>query len=212
MLYASPPKFALPLVLSVAAMSSVWAAESVRQAPLELPKEFTQADVATVKKPLPKSIKLAKADVAQDPVPAASSAVPKPVAPVGKPLPEEMVAPVWKTHTVVAGDTLDKVVQKYYANSPLKADVLRDWVVVNNPKAFTKANSKKLQPGTVLNLADQTELILKLMPNAVAKASAQPNTPPANPLPAPVGGAAAHQAGNVQALVEPNKRNWVRYP
>ena len=212
MLYASPPKFALPLVLSVAAMSSVWAAESVRQAPLELPKEFTQADVATVKKPLPKSIKLAKADVAQDPVLAASSAVPKPVAPVGKPLPEEMVAPVWKTHTVVAGDTLDKVVQKYYANSPLKADVLRDWVVVNNPKAFTKANSKKLQPGTVLNLADQTELILKLMPNAVAKASAQPNTPPANPLPAPVGGAAAHQAGNVQALVEPNKRNWVRYP
>ena len=212
MLYASPPKFALPLVLSFAAMSSVWAAESVRQAPLELPKEFTQADVATVKKPLPKSIKLAKADAAQDPVPAAASAVPKPVAPVGKPLPEEMVAPVWKTHTVVAGDTLDKVVQKYYANSPLKADVLRDWVVVNNPKAFTKANSKKLQPGIVLNLADQTELVLKLMPNTVAKASAQPNTPPANPLPAPVGGAAAHQAGNVQALVEPNKRNWVRYP
>ena len=212
MLHASPRNFAMPLALSCALMSSVWAAESPRQAPLELPKEFMPAEVAPAKKPMSKSIKLVKADIAQDPVPAATSAVAKPVAPVGKPLPEEMVAPVWKTHTVVAGDTLEKLVKKYYGNSPLKADVLRDWVVVNNPKAFTKANSKKLQPGTVLNLADQTELILKLMPNAVAKASAQPNTPPANPLPAPVGGAAAHQAGNVQALVEPNKRNWVRYP
>jgi hypothetical protein len=57
-------------------------------------------------------------------------------------------------------------------------------------------------------------LILKLMPSAasVANAQAKPNTLPANPLPAPVGGAASHQAGNVQALVEPNKRNWVRYP
>jgi len=135
------------------------------------------------------------------------------VAPAGKPLPEDMAAPVWKTHTVVAGDTLDKVVKKYYANSPLKPEVLQDWVMVNNPKAFTKVKTKKLQPGTVLNLADQADLIYKLMPNAASKASAQvPNSPPANPLPAPVGGAAAHQSGSVQALVEPNKRNWVRYP
>jgi len=212
MLYASPPKFAMPLALACALMSSVWAAESPRQAPLELPKEFMPAEVTPAKKPMFKSIKLVKADMAQDPVPAATSAVAKPVAPVGKPLPEEMVAPVWKTHTVVAGDTLEKLVKKYYGDSPLKAEVLSDWVVVNNPKAFTKVNSKKLQPGTVLNLADQAELIHKLMPNAVSKAHAEPNSPPATPLPAPVGGAAAHQAGNFQALVEPNKRNWVRYP
>jgi Tfp pilus assembly protein FimV len=212
MLYASPPNFAMPLVLSCALMSSVWAAESPRQAPLELPKEFMSAEVTPAKKPMSKSIKLVKADIAQEPVPAASSAVAKPVAPVGKPLPEEMVAPVWKTHTVVAGDTLEKLVKKYYGNSPLKPEVLRDWVVVNNPKAFTKVNTKKLQPGTVLNLADQAELIQKLMPSAVSKANVEPNSPPANPLPAPVGGAAAHQGGNFQALVEPNKRNWVRYP
>ncbi len=212
MLYACPRNFAMPLALSCTLMSSVWAAESPRQAPLELPKEFMPAEVTPAKKPMSKSIKLVKADIAQDPVPAASSAVTKPVAPVGKPLPEDMVAPVWKTHTVVRGDTLDKVVKKYYANSPLKADVLRDWVVVNNPKAFTKVKTKKLQPGTVLNLADQAELIQKLMPSAVSKANVEPNSPPANPLPAPVGGAAAHQGGNFQALVEPNKRNWVRYP
>ena len=212
MLYACPRNFAMPLALSCTLMSSVWAAESPRQSPLELPKEFMPAEVTPAKKPMSKSIKLVKADIAQDPVPAASSAVTKPVAPVGKPLPEDMVAPVWKTHTVVRGDTLDKVVQKYYANSPLKADVLRDWVVVNNPKAFTKVKTKKLQPGTVLNLADQAELIQKLMPSAVSKANVEPNSPPANPLPAPVGGAAAHQGGNFQALVEPNKRNWVRYP
>jgi Tfp pilus assembly protein FimV len=179
---------------------------------LELPKEFMPAEVTPAKKPMSKSIKLVKADMAQDPVPAATSAVAKPVAPVGKPLPEDMVAPVWKTHTVVTGDTLEKLVKKYYGDSPLKADVLRDWVVVNNPKVFTKANTKKLQPGTVLNLADQAELIQKLMPSAVSKANVEPNSPPANPLPTPVGGAAAHQSGNFQALVEPNKRNWVRYP
>ena len=212
MLYASPRNFALPLMFFIATISSVWAAESPRQAPLELPKEFMPAEVSSAKKPMSKSIKLVKADMAQDPVPAATSAVAKPAAPVGKPLPEDMVAPVWKTHTVVAGDTLEKLVKKYYGNSPLKADVLRDWVVVNNPKAFTKVNTKKLQPGTVLNLADQAELIQKLMPSAVSKANVEPNSPPANPLPAPVGGAAAHQGGNFQALVEPNKRNWVRYP
>jgi len=212
MLYASPRNFATPLVLSCVLMSSVWAAEAPRQAPLELPKEFMPAEVTPAKKPMSKSIKLVKADIAQDPVPTSTSAVAKPVAPVVKPLPEDMVAPVWKTHTVVAGDTLEKLVKKYYGNSPLKADVLRDWVVVNNPKAFTKVNTKKLQPGTVLNLADQTELIQKLMPSAVAKANVEPNSPPTNPLPAPVGGAAAHQSGHFQALVEPNKRNWVRYP
>jgi LysM repeat protein len=212
MLYASPRNFALPLMFFIATMSSVWAAESPRQAPLELPKEFMPAEVSSAKKPMSKSIKLVKADMAQDPVPAASSAVAKPVAPVGKPLPEEMVAPVWKTHTVVAGDTLEKLVKKYYVNSPLKPEVLRDWVVVNNPKAFTKVNTKKLQPGTVLNFADQAELIQKLMPSAVSKANVEPNSPPVNPLPPPVGGAAAHQGGNFQALVEPNKRNWVRFP
>lgn len=212
MLYASPRNFVMPLALFCALMSSVWAAEAPRQAPLELPKEFMPAEVMPAKKPMSKSIKLVKADMAQDPVPAATSAVAKPVTPVGKPLPEDMVAPVWKTHTVVAGDTLDKLVKKYYGNSPLKAEVLRDWVVVNNPKAFTKVNTKKLQPGTVLNLADQAELIQKLMPSTVSKANLEPNSPPANPLPAPVGGAAAHQGGNFQALVEPNKRNWVRYP
>jgi len=55
-------------------------------------------------------------------------------------------------------------------------------------------------------------LIQKLMPSVSSSAQAKPNTPSANPLPAPVGGAASHQAGNIQALVEPNKRNWVRFP
>ncbi len=211
MLFALTRSFASPLVFSCVVMSTAWAAESARQAPLELPKELVPAEAMPVKKPIPKPIKVAKADIPPEPN---SAAVATPVAPASKPVVEDMAAAVWKTHTVVAGDTLDKVVQKYYANSPLKIEVLRDWVVVNNPKAFTKANTKKLQPGTVLNLADQAELIQKLMPSPSVKASTQavPNSPSPNPLPAPVGGAAAHQAGNMQALVEPNKRNWVRYP
>jgi len=202
-MFAFPQYLLSSVLLSSVLMATAGAAEPPRQPPLELPKEMMPAETPVAKKPVAnKSIKLAKADI-QDMVPGSSAAVSTPVA-----------APAWKTHTVVAGDTLDKVVRKYYPNSPLKPDVLRDWVVVNNPNAFIKPNSKKLQPGTVLNLADQAELILKLMPSAATRAQAQavPNSLPANPLPSPVGGAASHQAGNVQALVEPNKRNWVRYP
>jgi Tfp pilus assembly protein FimV len=212
-MFAFPQHLFSSVFFSCVLMAAAGAAETPRQAPLELPKELMPAETPVAKKPMSKYIKLAKADV-QDMIPGASAAVSTPVGAASKPAVQDMAAPVWKTHTVVAGDTLDKVVRKYYANSPLKPDVLRDWVVVNNPNAFIKPNSKKLQPGTVLNLADQAELILKLMPSAASKTQAQavPNTLPANPLPAPVGGAASHQAGNVQALVEPNKRNWVRFP
>jgi len=210
-MFAFPQHLLSSVLFSCVLMASAGAADTPRQPPLELPKELMPAETTVAKKPMSNSIRLAKADI-QDPMPAASSAVSTPVVAAAKPVVEEMVAPVWKTHKVVAGDTLDKVVQKYYANSPLKPEVLRDWVVVNNPNAFIKVTSKKLQPGTVLNLADQAELIQKLMPSAASSAQAKPNAPSANPLPAPVGGAASHQAGNIQALVEPNKRNWVRFP
>jgi Tfp pilus assembly protein FimV len=210
-MFAFPQNLFSSVFFSCVLMAAAGAAESPRQPPLELPKELMPAETPVAKKPMSKSIKLAKADV-QDMIPGASAAVSTPVGAASKPAVQDMAAPVWKTHTVVAGDTLDKVVRKYYANSPLKPDVLRDWVVVNNPNAFIKPNSKKLQPGTVLNFADQAELIQKLMPSAVSKANVEPNSPPVNPLPAPVGGAAAHQGGNFQALVEPNKRNWVRFP
>ena len=213
-MFAFPQYLLSGVLLSSVLMAAAVAAEPPRQPPLELPKELMPAETPVAKKPMAnKSIKLAKADI-QDIAPGPSAAVSTPVGAASKPAVQDMVAATWKTHTVVAGDTLDKVVRKYYPNSPLKPEVLRDWVVVNNPNAFIKPNSKKLQPGTVLNLADQAELIQKLMPQASTKNQAQavPNTLPANPLPAPVGGAASHQAGNVQALVEPNKRNWVRYP
>ena len=213
-MFAFPQYLSSSVLLSCVLMATAGAAEFPPQPPLELPKEMMPAETPATKKPMAnKSIKLAKADI-QDMVPGPSAAVSTPVGAAAKPAVQDMAAAVWKTHTVVAGDTLEKLVRKYYPNSPLKPEVLRDWVVVNNPNAFIKPNSKKLQPGTVLNLADQTELIQKLMPSAATKTQAQavPNTLPATPLPAPVGGAASHQAGNVQALVEPNKRNWVRYP
>ncbi len=212
-MFAFPQHLSSSVLLSCVLMATAGAAEPPRQPPLELPKELMPAETPAVKKPMANPIKLAKADI-QDMVPGSSAAVSTPVGAAPKPAVQDMAAAVWKTHTVVAGDTLEKVVRKYYPNSPLKPEVLRDWVVVNNPNAFIKPNSKKLQPGTVLNLADQAELIQKLMPSPAvgANAHAKPNSPPANPLPAPVGGAASHQAGNIQALVEPNKRNWVRYP
>lgn len=221
---------ALPVVLMLNGLVSVvWAQEPSKQPPLEMPKSLIQLDTpakasaaAPEEKEKPKAVvKKAKppaavqvAEVAKEPVkeavkePAKESA---PVAEIG-------------TYKVRAGDTVERIIQKFYASSPLRIDVLREALVQNNPKSFVKANPKSLLAGTTLSLPDQTELIKKLVPSLAA-----PEVPASVPAPAqpasavsqanvvtpvnvpPVGGAAAHQAGHNPGMPDP-KRNWVRYP
>lgn len=195
------------------------AQEASKQPPLELPKNIVLSDapnaaVAPAPKDPPKAtpVKKPKVMVAQS---AAAQETPVTT--------ETMGQTGIGTYKVKPGDTIDRVIQKFYVNSPLRNEVLRNALVQGNPKAFVKANPKSLLAGAVLVLPDQAELVKKLMP---ALAPAAPDLSPQNPassmvatatpvpapsMPAPSGGAAAHNAGHNPGS-EINKRHWVRFP
>lgn len=221
-----------------------WASanESSKQPPLELPKSLIDGEPVAVvekdkpdlvKKGAPKSEAVSSREVKSVNLPPAKSE-PKPTvstAPkaAAAPMRDLSGLPEMTNYTSVKGDTVDKILQKFYPASPLRADVLRDALVQNNPKAFPKGNAKSLVIGSTLSLPDPLELSRKLlMPvvSAVNKLDTPPassNTPTAAVVASPVvptpahpaggGGAAAHSAGHNTALLQdPNKRQWVRYP
>ena len=68
-----------------------------------------------------------------------------------------------KSYTVEPGDTLDKVIRKFYPGSPLKVEVLRSMITERNKAAFTKGESKVLMAGSVLSLPDQMEIASALL-------------------------------------------------
>ena len=220
--------FALPVALMLQGMVSMAGAqEPSKQPPLEMPKSLVQLDAPAKAAPAedkPKAtVKKAK------PAPA-TEATKEPVKEVAKDAAKEPAKEVAKdaavseigTYKVKAGDTVERVIQKFYASSPLRIDVLREALVQNNPKSFVKANPKSLIAGTTLSLPDQTELIKKLVPSLAAPVEvpapvavtpttiSQANVVTPVNVP-PVGGAVAHQAGHNPGIPDP-KRNWVRYP
>jgi len=216
-----PAQFAVPVALMLQSLVQVaWAQEPAKQPPLELPKSLAQMD-------MPKT-----ANAMEDKEKSKSAPIKKAKAVVAEPLPDMAVEPANEpqpkpdtgTYKVKAGDTIDRVIQKFYANSPLRTEVLRNALIQSNPQAFVKANPKSLIAGSVLVLPDQLELLKKVIPALAPVAPVAPDaaastttvanvTPVAAPpsLPAPVGGAAAHQAGHNPGL-DINKRNWVRFP
>jgi len=64
-----------------------------------------------------------------------------------------------KSYTVEPGDTLDKVIRKFYPGSPLKIEVLRSMITERNRGAFTKGETKVLMAGVTLSLPDQMEIV-----------------------------------------------------
>jgi Tfp pilus assembly protein FimV len=198
-----------------------WAQEPTKQAPLEVPKSLIQLD-GPAKAPASEENDKPKA-VAKKAKPAAAPAAPAAPASSSADAPKEAAAVAEiGSYKVKAGDTIDRIIQKFYASSPLRVDVLREALVQNNPKSFVKGNPKSLLAGTTLSLPDQTELVKKWMPSLAAApapapvveapttAVAQANVVTPVNVP-PVGGAAAHQSGHNPGMPDP-KRNWVRYP
>jgi len=206
--------------LAVAAQSN----ESVaQQAPLELPTTLNDLDLSApvdmvksvpVKKAA-KSDNVEKREIKSTNLPAAKAAS-EPVKDLGG-LPE------FTSYTTKAGDTVDKVLQKFYGNTPLRTEVLRDALVQKNPKAFAKGNTKKLIAGVTLSLPDPVELAKKLTPTTVVStagdavkvtpinmASSVVNSVSTPAVPGG-GGAVAHSAGHNLPLQDV-KRSWVRYP
>ena len=231
MLLSKRSQFMLVLLVAVHGWAS--ANESNKQPPLELPKALADGEPVAVvekakpdlvKKAAPKSEAVTSREVKAVTLPAAKPAAPTQVAAAR----DLSGLPEMTNYTTRKGDTVEKILQKFYPASPLRADVLRDALVQNNPKAFPKGNAKSLVIGSNLSLPDPFELSRKLLlpvvsavnksdkpdnatsamsPAAVAVAPVAPT--PANPLGG--GGAAAHSAGHNMAMQD-TKRHWVRYP
>jgi Tfp pilus assembly protein FimV len=106
-------------------------------------------------------------------------------------------SPAPRTYQVVSGDTLDKVIRKTMPDSPLRADILRNAFVQQNPQAFTKSPPRALMVGQVLNVPNHDDLLRSYM----------------------VSGSAAGSSGSLRgggystADMNMNERkNWVRFP
>jgi Tfp pilus assembly protein FimV len=195
-----------------------------QQPPLEIPKSLNDLDLS----PPVDNVKSAPPKPSAKPPTSDTKTADKPVTkPPQAPARDLTGLPATGSYKTKAGDTLDKLVQKFYANSPLRADVLRDALFQNNPKAFAKGNPKQLLPNATLSLPDAIELAKRLMPAPTTMVNADPVivTPLGNPVqqqpqvsqvstpavPAGGGGAVAHSSGHNVPLQDV-KRNWVRYP
>lgn len=106
-------------------------------------------------------------------------------------------SPSARTYQVVSGDTLDKVIRKTMPDSPLRADILRNAFVQQNPQAFTKAPPRSLMAGAVLNVPNHDDLLRSYM---------VPGHAPGN--------SGMHRGGGYStADMNMNERkNWVRFP
>mgnify|MGYP000396780747 FL=1 len=104
---------------------------------------------------------------------------------------------VRSTYTVESGDTLDKVIRKTMPDSPLRADILRNAFVQQNPQAFTKSPPRSLMAGAVLNVPNHDDLL---------RSYVVPGHAPGN--------SGMHRGGGYStADMNMNERkNWVRFP
>jgi Tfp pilus assembly protein FimV len=101
------------------------------------------------------------------------------------------------TYKVEAGDTLDKVIRKTMPDSPLRADILRNAFVQQNPQAFTKSPPRSLVAGAVLNVPSHDDLLRTYL------------------VPGQSMGSSGMQRGGGYSTADMNmseRKNWVRFP
>ena len=84
---------------------------------------------------------------------------------------KEAIAQVASTNFTVAQSTpVDKLIQKFYANSPLSVSVLRKALVDANPKVITGNPQQRVKAGTVIVVPDHGEVVKHVStPHVVAK-------------------------------------------
>ena len=84
---------------------------------------------------------------------------------------KEAVAKVAVANFTVAQSTsVDKLIQKFYANSPLSTSVLRKALVDANPKVITGNPQQRVKAGTVIVVPDHGQIVNHVLtPHVVAK-------------------------------------------
>jgi len=97
------------------------------------------------------------------------------------------------THTVVRGETLDRIIHKTMSDSPLKIQILRKAFVNLNPQAFVSGNVARLQAGAVLQVPDHQQLLRTFI------------------LPA-LGSADIPVSAENKPVNAGERRSWVRFP
>ena len=107
---------------------------------------------------------------------------------------KEAVAKVADANFTVAQSTsVDKLIQKFYANSPLNVSVLRKALVDANPKVITGNPQQRVKAGTVIVVPDHGEVVKHVLtPHVEAKQVILDQNPTAN---------------DYQA-----RKHWVRFP
>jgi hypothetical protein len=138
---------------------------------------------------------------------AASTPVPakKPVVkaePLRRPVPvttaEALTPPDAKSPVSVEskkGETLDKLIARAMSDSPLRADILRDAVVLKNPELFPGGKVRALPPAAKVLIPNVEDLRQFLINKTLAKAetAATPSSAAASPS-------------------ADERRGWIRYP
>lgn len=104
---------------------------------------------------------------------------------------EQPVAASAQTYTVLRGETLDKVIQKTMADSPLRIELLRKAFIQLNPQAFPGGQASRLRADQLLQVPDAQQL-LRAVAMPVLDAAEAPR------LAAPVSAQ--------------DQRRWVRFP
>ena len=104
---------------------------------------------------------------------------------------EQPVAASAQTHTVLRGETLDKIIQKTMADSPLRVELLRKAFIQLNPQAFPGGQVSRLRADQLLQVPDALQLL-----RAVAMPLLEVNEAP-------------RVAAPVSAQ---EQRRWVRFP
>lgn len=95
--------------------------------------------------------------------------------------------------TVAQSTPVDKLIQKFYANSPLSVSVLRKALVDANPKVITGNPQQRVKAGTVIVVPDHGEVVKHVLtPHVVAKQVILEQIPAASD--------------------DQSRKHWVRFP
>ena len=98
-----------------------------------------------------------------------------------------------RVYVTVAGDTLDRVIRKTMADSPLKDELLRQAFIAANPKAFAAGRKSRLRVGTELKLPETNALLRDILLPLLSPTEVGSYFPP-------------------PPTTAEERRRWVRYP